>query len=588
MQKSCPNCGAEVFPGARFCRRCGGPLHATANVGDGTGDVSPQSPTVPLHDEARPTDGLAEDGEERVSADTSRVGRAELERLLRSREDAARRAPAAEATPSSTLDRDTIAASRAATDTQHNAGHTTAAAHDSEATIIASHSTTRPHAHAAGLVDDDLTISVPRPVQSLETRESSAVFGSSDGAQSAPSQYTTRVVQGFETVGATGAATHESAPTDGQSASEQPIAQASAAPSTVAPARRGRWPLIAVACAAVLLFVVAGAWLAVRFLRRPPLTDLSTQAPTPPVVEDAAQQFEAKLAEAESLLAQGNMDEAVARLREANALDPANTRAHRRLGELLLASGARREAIEEFRAVARNTPDDVTAWRQLGAAQFAEGLYRDAADSYRRLVELVGDKSADPNDLLSYADALRLSGRAEESRAIYERLAASAPADVAGLARQHLAEIAKAQHSPSPTPRPSETAGTQTQGEDEIASTAPTPAPAQPTPTPQVNPTPASQAPPTASTPAEHYRRGVELWSSNRNAALSEFRAANNPDAHYYLGLSYVEGRDIRSLKRAEVVAALQHFQIAQRGQFAGQARGYAQQLEKEFDRLRK
>jgi hypothetical protein len=63
---------------------------------------------------------------------------------------------------------------------------------------------------------------------------------------------------------------------------------------------------------------------------------------------------------------------------------------------------------------------------------------------------------------------------------------------------------------------------------------------------------------------------------------------AGNADAHYYLGLSYVEGRNLQSLKRAEVVAALAHFQHAQRGQFAGQARRHAQQLEREFDRLRK
>ncbi|HYH85365.1 MAG TPA: tetratricopeptide repeat protein [Pyrinomonadaceae bacterium] len=558
--------------------------------GEGTGGVSPQSPTVPLQDQSRATDGLGDEGEGRVSADTSRVGKAELERILRSQEDAGRNSPAAEATPSRALDPDAHAAVRSPHDTQHNAGHTTAAAHDSEAAVVASSASTRPGTPAPELDEDDLTISVPRRVQPLETRESSAVFGPGAGASSAPSQYTTRVVQGLETVSAPATETHESAPTDEQATGEQPVAQTSAAPSPVARARRSRWPMIVAVCVGVLLFAFVFVWLGVRFLRRPPLTDLSTQAPSAPAVEEAAQQFEAKLAEAESFLAQGNMDEAVARLREANALDPANTRAHRRLGELLLASGARREAIEELRAVTRNAPDDSAAWRGLAAAQFAESLYRDAAESYRRLVELVGEQSADPNDLLAYADALRLSGRAEESRALYERLAASASADVAALARRHLAELAKAQPTPTPTPRPGETADTQTTDEGEVASTVPPPATAQPqpTPAPTAQPTPASPAPPVASTPAEHYRRGVELWSSNRSAALSEFRAAGNPDAHYYLGLSYVEGRDMRSLKRAEIVAALQHFQIAQRGQFAGQARNYAHQLEREFDRLRK
>ena len=74
-------------------------------------------------------------------------------------------------------------------------------------------------------------------------------------------------------------------------------------------------------------------------------------------------------------------------------------------------------------------------------------------------------------------------------------------------------------------------------------------------------------------------------------AALGEFRAAaagGNPDAHYYLGLSYVEGKSLHTLKRAEVVAALQHFQAAQRGgEHAAEARRYAQELEKEFDRRR-
>ena len=305
------------------------------------------------------------------------------------------------------------------------------------------------------------------------------------------------------------------------------------------------------------------------------------------------QQFDEKLAQAEAMLAQGNMDGAQALLREANALDTSNTRAHRRLGELLLASGARRDAIEEFRAVTRNAPEDFTAWRQLATAQFAEGLYRDAAESYRRLVSLVGEQSAGSDDLLSYADALRLSGRADDARAIYQRLAGSSSDDVAGLARQRLAELAQAQ--PVQTPRPGEQAETQPSREGEAGSlTQPgTPsqsAQTQPTPAPQPTqqPTPARAA---SASPAEHYQRGVELWSSNRAAAFQEFQEAaggGNVDANYYLGLSYVEGKDIHSLNRAALGAALRHFQIAERGQFAAQSRRYAQQLEKEFDRLHK
>jgi tetratricopeptide (TPR) repeat protein len=348
-------------------------------------------------------------------------------------------------------------------------------------------------------------------------------------------------------------------------------------------------------CVAVLLAASALTFVAFKLLRRPSLTDLPSQGPTAPSpAPDAAQRFEEKMAEAESLLAQGNMDAAVQSLRDANALDPANSRAHRRLGELLLAAGARREAIEELRAAARNAPDDFNAWRQLAMAQFAEGLYRDAAESYRRVFLLVGDSKVDPADLLAYADSLRLSGRAEEARAVYQRLTTDAQPDIAETARGHLAELAQSHPTPTPTPHAGEQPNAQQQHEGETASlTQPTP---QPTPTPAPReqptpqPTPARETTATA-TPEEHYRHGQMLWSSDRGSALNEFRAAaagGNYDAHYYLGLSYVEGRNLHSLKRAEVVAALQHFQLAQRGrQFVAEARRYQQQLEREFDRLR-
>ncbi|HWW73748.1 MAG TPA: tetratricopeptide repeat protein, partial [Pyrinomonadaceae bacterium] len=358
--------------------------------------------------------------------------------------------------------------------------------------------------------------------------------------------------------------------------------------------KRRAWPLVAAACAAVIVVAGGGAWLAFKLLRRPDVTNLPTQGPTaPPVTSDARQQYEQKLAEAEALLASGNMDGAVASLREATGLDPANPRAHRRLAELLLSTGARREAVEELRAVVRAEPEDAGAWRQLASAQFAESLYRDAAESYRRLVALVGQQSVDPADLLSYADALRLSGRAEESRALYEQLAASAPPDAANAARQHLAELTAAQPTPSPTQHGGEQPAAPPVREGEtVAALNPTPAPtaAAPTPTPAPQPAPTPQPSPAPVSPAEHYGRGQQLWSANRPAALAEFReaaAGGNYDAHYYLGLSYVEGRKLGSLQRAEVVAALQHFQLAQRGQYAAQARSYAQQLEKEFDRLR-
>src|SRR5205823_4244915 len=61
---------------------------------------------------------------------------------------------------------------------------------------------------------------------------------------------------------------------------------------------RRRWPLVVAVCAAVLLFMVASAWLAFRFLRRPSVAELPTQATPAP---DVKQQFDEKLAQAEAM-----------------------------------------------------------------------------------------------------------------------------------------------------------------------------------------------------------------------------------------------------------------------------------------------
>lgn len=647
MQTHCPNCGAELFPGARFCRRCGAPVR---EPGEGTGAVSPMAATVPLREgKGRETDGLPPE-EERASHATARVSREDVERLLRAQQQDAAQAdrpsqkwsdsdatlsrPDPEATVAQ-FGRDTITDSRAPGD-----GET----RDPEATLLAPSAVTRPDVPADFGPGEDLTITVPRPTPPTATFAAPPDSGSPPPDSSSPPQPTTRDAPAYATgdggsgttdsqaqtspdgygptTGAQASATvsaqtpttqgAQAAPTTQdaqasiatQGAQASPTAQvaqaatatqgtqsvtASAARASARSARR-RWPLVIAACGAVLLFAVAAAWVGYRLLRRPRAAEIPSQgASATPLAPDAQQQFDELLAQAEALLAQGNMDEAVARLRDANALDPSNVRAHRRLGELLLASGARREAVEEFRAVTRNAPDDSAAWRQLATAQFAEGLYRDAAESYRRLVALVGD-AADPSDLLSYADALRLSGRPDEARALYQRLASASAPEVADEARKRLADLAREQ------PTPGQHAGEQNAAqprEGEVASSAtpaaqPTPAQSQPTPQPTATPQPTR---PPASTPAEHYRRGVELWSSNRSAALQEFQTAaagGNPDAHYYLGLGFVEGKNVRALNQAALVAALQHFQLAGRGgEHAGDARRYEQELGKEFDRRR-
>lgn len=82
MVKPCPNCGAKTVAEARFCRSCGTPLRASG-LHDTDPPVSPQAQTVPLAGEARPTDGLSPDDERPQAANTTRVGREEIEQILR-------------------------------------------------------------------------------------------------------------------------------------------------------------------------------------------------------------------------------------------------------------------------------------------------------------------------------------------------------------------------------------------------------------------------------------------------------------------------------------------------------------------------
>ena len=585
MNRICATCAAELAEGARFCRQCGSPL-VSATGRDGGEKVSPQAATIPLSEEGRTTDGLAgEDPSRRAAPETTRVSRAEMDSILQRAARDAESGADPNQTVSQSLGRQTPPAEEdllktRASFNQDDFMKTRPSVSAAAAPPPSPPPTPPPSSRPAPTpeedfmrtrpaqpedFDEELTISVPRPF----TGEVSPV-----PVQSTPD---------------TGPLAHrrEAMQLDASAG------QAPAAPvGQQAPPTRGRgpWIIVGVACAVLLVVGIIGAWLAVNYLRRP-ATDAATAEPTAPVAPDQRQLAEEKLVEAEALLASGDLSGAVERLREAVRLDPNHTRAHRRLGDILLETGARREAIEELRAVTRLEPNDFTAWRALAAAQLAEGLPADAAESYKRLVALTGE--TEPNDLLAYADALRLSGRTAEADALYYRLSTSPAADVAAAARQRLSELASAVTAPTPAatrearPNGDANANTSAGTQTTTASGVPAPTPvAQPTAAPAPQPTP----PPAALTPAERYRRGVELWGSNRGAALGEFRAAaaaGNPDASYYLGLSLVEGRDLSTLKRAEVVSALSHFQRAQSGSNGAQARRYVQQLEKEYDRIR-
>jgi hypothetical protein len=71
-----------LVPEARFCRSCGVPLK-TGSIHETDAPVSPRAQTIPLTGEGRATDGLTTDDSRPNASDTAKVGRAEIEQILR-------------------------------------------------------------------------------------------------------------------------------------------------------------------------------------------------------------------------------------------------------------------------------------------------------------------------------------------------------------------------------------------------------------------------------------------------------------------------------------------------------------------------
>lgn len=357
------------------------------------------------------------------------------------------------------------------------------------------------------------------------------------------------------------------------------------------PKRGGLRPWHVIVGAGALILLLSGFLVGALLVARRFNQSATTQAPTPvpappPPVKNAAQ----ILLDAENLLlSSGDAAGALVLMREAVRLEPANGEAQRRFGDLLLKTGARTEAITAYRAAVTIDPKDAAAWRILAAAEFEEGRYAESANSYRQLLMLQSDAPSEEVQL-ALGDALRAAGQVDEARMNYEKLALSAAPEIADAARERIAELGDLQVSGTPVPEATRIARNRNN-----QMLTPAPAPTVPTQSGVAPPTvaPPPSAPPTPEPPrltaADHYQRGVDLWGSNRGAAVSEFlRAAQSvPDANYYLGLNIAEGRDPKSLGRAQLVSALYYFQVAQRGSHSAEAQRYADQLGKEYDRRR-
>ncbi|HEV7905076.1 MAG TPA: hypothetical protein VGO96_14640 [Pyrinomonadaceae bacterium] len=600
MTKTCPSCEILAPPDARYCRHCGTQLK---RVGASSGEnISPIAATMPLSGQNTTDEIVAPNASPSSNnTQTSEVTHEELDDLLQQHGD--------------TRSREVLNAEAGHGGDGHQHAHASGDGRDGHpATNYADAASDAENfrADAARALSPDnfdpeqtqITINV-RPLTSRNLPGDAAAAAASSVAttrasskpqfNSAPQQVTLSPTGSLQTADT---ATNAS-----------PSSSISPRPAPRSTESRALRVWLGMGAGVLLIVVICGVafaafWFGSRAWRNSQTPPPTISESSPPAAADPKELANAKLAEADALIASGNTSEAQARLREAAALVPLDAEPQRRLARLLLASGARREGIEALRVVTRLAPTDVEAWRTLATAQSAEGLYADAVESYRGLGEASPAALARDTVQLAYADALRLSGRASEARTIYRRLAASSDAEVAAASKQQLG-------LPSPTPADEDTeaadAHTETAARETNAAraeeTARTPDGSSALPTP--DPSSTRNAPPATSTttnappaparastgsPSEQFGRGVGLWATNRAAAVAEFRAAaerGNSDASYYLGLSIAEGRDPRALKRADLVAAIVHFGRARRGKFRAQAATYEEQLGRELDRRR-
>jgi len=548
---------------ARFCRHCGGAIlrrgATDQNLGGAT--ISPLAATIPLPAAPLPADSALNSAHHHGSDSSDAFERGEPDKA------------------SFDLDAQLAAGQPFLADEY---GHVVTPENDPDLeAFLKTPDFVRPDGD-----DDDgeeTLVTVPVWHPALTTASATAGRPSADAAPSSPRL--------FEETAAT---TRLAAP----AAAAPPVLGGSGSSSARAVERRApRVWLGALLIALLMLSLgagVFGVWYLTRSLRRQPTlltgNGAETAVPAGPVA-DPGQLSRDKIAEADQLLAAGDMEGALARLREAVGLDAANAEAYRRLARLLLARGSRGEAIAAFQSVVGLEPNDAESWQQLVTTQFAEGLYREAVSSYERLLANITTNGTPPDTRtqLSYADALRLLGRPAEAHSVYQRLASSANGDIASLSRRRLAQLAdsavdendkRAGHTDEP-PTSGATAG---QPPAAVATGVAPPVPI----TTQPNPveTPERQQ----LSPVARYERGASLWAANRGAALAEFRAAaaaGHADAYYYLGLSMAENREPKKLSRAELVAALNYFQHARAGRFSNQARGYEERLGKEYDKRR-
>ncbi len=360
--------------------------------------------------------------------------------------------------------------------------------------------------------------------------------------------------------GEAGDGAHTASPSS-TGASVQPVAPA---PVTARPRRTWQFIAIGLFCIAV----VAGA-LAIFYSRQPSSSEVGGS--TPISISDQKKLVDEQLAEAESLLATGDTDGAIAKLRYAVKIDPSNSEAHRRLGHALEKKGERSEAIDEYQAATRSNTSNTAAWRALATAQFNDGRYNDSAESYAHLMTAMDARDVDDNLRLEYADALQKAGRIEDARAQYQKVTFSESLDLARRANEQLKQMPPPPVGDENTDSANNANNARDQRTEDLAAQTRTPdanatqVVNNPTVVPVQPPAPTATAPPGTRAPEN-----------------------NNPDKLYFEALNIVQGRDVKTLQRAELLRAMQLFQNVKSGPHSSDAKKQEKRLGKEYDRRRK
>jgi tetratricopeptide (TPR) repeat protein len=286
---------------------------------------------------------------------------------------------------------------------------------------------------------------------------------------------------------------------------------------------RRAWQVAGVA----LIVLAVGAGTAIFYYSRRTQTGDAGGSSAPASGTDQKRLVEERVAEAETLLAEGKVAEAISRLRSVIRLDPSNPRAHRLLAEALERTGAVNEAIGEYRIAAEKDPNN-------------------------------------EETLLRYADALRRVGRTDEAREIYQKLSSSSSAEVSRVAKEQLASLSELS---SGTERPRDERALNRAEEGEANT---------------------NGAPPTSSSSSTRTGAASPSASGNNSDAAGAPRSRNDPATSYATAMKIIEGKDIRKMNRAELIRAYELFQYAQSGPNAADANRRLRELDKELFERRK